>query len=168
MRQNGCQRKTIRHSERKVEFQQTSSCFLVGFQLSIFCFSNLFFDKYFAKNQKKKIERSSILINNFWQLFSISTFPVYAFAKHFSSFDFRQLFSILTFPVYAFSKHFSSFDFRQQFSIFYFSATTFYSNFSSFDFLFVAFLQTLFSEMFCETIFQNFIQFSIFTFQKVD
>ena len=140
---------TIRHSERKVEFQQISSCFLVGFQLSIFCFSNLFFDKYFAKNQKKKIERSSILINNFWQLFSISTFPVYAFAKHFSSFDFRQL--LFYFQLFQFLHSSNTFQdslFDNYFSIF---------SFSSFDFLFVAFLQTLFSEMFCETIFQNFI-----------
>ena len=121
--------------------------------LLVFNFLFSVFLIYFSTNTllkiKNKIERSSILTNNFRQLFSISTFPVYAFAKHFSSFDFRQL--LFYFQLFQFLHSSNTFQdslFDNYFSIF---------SFSSFDFLFVAFLQTLFSEMFCETIFQNFI-----------
>ena len=111
--------------------------------LLVFNFLFSVFLIYFSTNTllkiKNKIERSSILTNNFRQLFSISTFPVYAFAKHFSSFDFRQL--LFYFQLFQFlhsSNTFQDSFFRQllfyfqlfqfRFSICCFSANTFFGN----------------------------------------
>ena len=100
MRQNGCQRMTIRLSERKVEFLHYSSprflFQILVFQFSIFDFQSLIFLKYISLNFKKKSSEARLI--------------KYIFAQHFSRFCFQIQFG-RKFKFKNLTQHFSSFDF---------------------------------------------------------